>query len=383
MCKSEIKNNHTIKQFFSLLRAALWKRSVEQFLFEKQTADWDELKRLAEKQTVLPLLYTSAETLPIDLRPSKEWFRAIYPFVLRTQQGNLLINKTLEKAVLALQDSGVKPTLLKGAAYAQYYAIPELRQCGDIDLYTGGGYSKALDTAHVQGWNGSSVETIKHSSFTLDGVHIEIHRMAAILPRYLANRRFQEWTVKQLSSSTRSLQAGSAEVSLPSPIFDAVFVFIHLYHHFINGGIGLRQLCDWAMILHTHRRIINRTELKVQLKRFGLLRAWKMFGYIAVHRIGLPSEEFPFYDKSYEAKGNKILAFILNEGNFGHSTPRMAQRPDGYFAGKLHALRHSQQRLLLLFPIIPIDATLTMLQHLVIGVRQVIIDKLCKQRKEN
>lgn len=56
------------------------------------------------------------------------------------------MNMTLQLLVLTLRKAGIEPVLLKGQGLSRYYPTPELRQCGDIDIYVGEeNYEKAYD----------------------------------------------------------------------------------------------------------------------------------------------------------------------------------------------------------------------------------------------
>lgn len=123
-----------------------------------------------------------------------------------------------------------------------------------------------------------------------------------------------------------------------------MFIFYHMYRHLITGGVGLRQLCDCVMYLHRFKDEINRNLLHEDLCRMGLMRIWKIFGCIAVHHLGLPKEEFPFYSDTAETK--ELSEFLLEEvilrnGNFGHYNPDKQARPKDYLAGKLFSLRNT------------------------------------------
>jgi hypothetical protein len=65
----------------------------------------------------------------------------------------------------------------------------------------------------------------------------------------------------------------------------------------------------------------------------GQMSEWKVFGSLAVHRLGMPQEFMPFYsdNKSYQLKADRVLAFILETGNFGHNRDhsRYAFEPAG------------------------------------------------------
>ena len=53
----------------------------------------------------------------------------------------------------------------------------------------------------------------------------------------------------------------------------------------------------------------------------GLMSEWKAFAALAVNTMGMPAETMPFYSDSayWKHKANRILACILDTGNFGHN----------------------------------------------------------------
>lgn len=390
-----IEQNTLYARLMSLLRAALWQTAADTTLFGNPPAetdipgvhptDWNALFTLSRQQTVAPVVYTAILTLPEALRPDGTWLRAAYPHLLRTRQAHRLLNATLHEAVAALLTEGIRPVLLKGQAYARHYPDPELRQCGDIDLYIGEeDYPRACALARRLGWQpysgGNLTPSPKHYGCFLNGVCIELHRIAALPDNPFADRLFRPWSRKQLAppateAAVLKPEYPAAAVPLPPPLFDVVFVFLHLYHHFLNGGVGLRQLCDWVMLLHAHRDRIDRTELERCLRRFRLWNAWRKFGPVAVDHLGLPPREFPFYDPCLRPGAKKILDIILHEGNFGKHAPERTQRPDGYWCGKLHSFRRYQRRLLTLLPLAPKDVAVCYSRFIYKGVRQLFIDR--------
>lgn len=370
-----------ILQLLSLLRAALWQTPADLAPFAMLPADWNAVRDLAFRQTVGPLACQGALSLPEPYRPPQEWLRAAFAHTVSNLHTHRLLDNCLAESVACLKKAGLRPVLLKGQAYARQYPEATLRQCGDIDLWVGeADYPLACATARHFGWESDPADkhlpNAKHYGCYLRGVSIELHRVAAQLANPSADRRFRRWSREQLSATTRTMQVEGTDILLPPPLFDVVFVFLHLYHHFLNGGIGLRQVCDWVMLLHTHAGVLDRRELHTLLKRFGLLHAWRLFAPIAVEHLGLPEEEFPLYTPLYRSKSEMILAVILREGNFGWYAPGQTERPDGYWRGKLHSYLRYQKRLWMLFSVAPAAVARCYGSYMVRGVKQILFDKL-------
>ncbi len=367
------------KQLLTLVRSSLWNAPIEHSLFSQYSVDWDEIGRMAMDQTVGVLVTRAALSLPNNLLPPKEWIRKAYSIIERNRRTHHLMDSCVSEVVLKLRTAGIDSVLLKGQAYARAYPIPTLRQCGDIDLFVGiFNYYSAYRAVNGFGWDCEErfIQEAKHYGCSVNGVRIELHRIAGILPTRKANQKFQEWSQQQLSSTNNNIEINGEKISVPSPIFTVIFVFMHMYHHFLNGGIGLRHLCDWIMLLHTHHKDFDTIELERLLKDFRLLRGWKLFSPIAVNYLGLPEEECPLYANNYSKQSSKILSFILKEGNFGRATYKSSNRPKGYLAGKIYSFRRNSIRLTSKFAVDPHTILLTYGSYIYKGTRQVITDLL-------
>jgi len=372
--------NRTEQQFFSLLRSGLWNGPIDVTLFSAPV-DWRAILNIAAMQTVSGVVSDGISNLPSDIQPPVPVMRRLYQTVIRIEQSHELLNRQLTEIVARLQSEGIAPVLLKGQGVAQYYPNPVRRQCGDIDLYIGHkDYKKACELAVRWGIvSPGDIESHKHYHFRWNGVAIEFHRIAERLRNPVRNKYFQRWTVFHLLDGNmhRTWNLDHTEIRLPPVNLDALYIFSHAYHHFTFGGVGFRQLCDWALFLSAFSNQINREELYHDLKSFGLLRGWQIFGYIAVHYLGLAEEQFPFFSGKHHKISQEIISkHILHTGNFGLYDPDREERPAGYLAGKLHTFKNQSRRVGRLFSLAPADMALYYANFLTIGLRQIIKDKL-------
>lgn len=367
------------KQLLSLVRSSLWNAPIDISLFSDHPVNWDSIGRIAMQQTVGILAMQAALSLPDDLLPPKEWIRKAYSIIERNRRTHNLVDKCAAEAVSKLRTAGIKSVLLKGQAYARAYQSPTLRQCGDIDLYVGNdNYFTAFKAANEFGWECEEkfLPEAKHYGCNLYGVRIELHRIAGLLPTKKINQKFQEWSQNQLTTNNKSIKICNEGINVPSPIFTVIFVFLHLYLHFLSGGIGLRHLCDLTMLLHAHYKDINDAELEKRLREFGLLRGWKLFSSIAVSQLGLPKSECPLYTDTNPKLSNKILSFILKEGNFGRASHLKSNRPKGYIAGKIYSFIQNSKRMSSKFSVDPNTILLNYGSYIYKGTHRVILDLL-------
>ncbi len=378
--KETIISTSTTQQLLSLVRASLWQTPVDtrpsqDALTSGSYINWDAITTMALQQTVGVSAFTAALTLPPQLLPSKEWRHKAYSFIERNRRTHLLLDSCVAEATQLLKEVDIPNVLLKGQAYARNYPASTLRQCGDIDLYVGeANYRKAYEATKKLGWQSTEefIPKSKHYGCALKGVRIELHRLAGILSSPKANRKFQEWSTQQLLHSNRKINIDKEEISLPTPIFDVIFVFLHLYHHFINGGIGLRQVCDWVTLLHTHSNSIDHNELTHRLKEFQLLKPWQAFTPIAVQYLALPEYECPLYSPKYTKRAEKIFSFILKEGNFGRYRASVKPCPKGYWQQKIYAFRQVNSKMLPRLSVDPWRILNTYTRTLYSGMRGII-----------
>lgn len=363
----------SVRIFFSLLRAGMYGTPVPEDELPA-SIDWNAVTGLARKHVVSGIVIEGVRLLPDRLRPAGRISERMGSFALRLIQANMVMDKTAASLASFLKRHGVDGVLLKGQGVARYYRIPQMRQSGDIDYYVGRKHYKkasALCRESAERDSGPCEESAQHLGFKMNGITIELHRRASRMFSPFSNRRFQKWTEEELehSPARRMLTLGGEKVRLPSYDFDAVYIFYHAWRHFISGGIGLRQLCDWAMIFHSHGSDIDREKLEETVRRLGLTRGWALFASIAVRHLGVPEEQIPLYDRAYDEKSESILADIVAGGNFGYysHTFRKAMSRKSFLGRGLGKVRAATRYFMSLFPIIPAEATFLYINRLIYG----------------
>lgn len=356
----------------TLVRMALW---GGQEPLPENKPNWQEVLFLAEKQTLFGLVAEAVPMLPEYLQPDPQSRMKLHTIAMRIIRSHSLLNRKVADIKTRMDSYGMHTVLFKGQGTALNYPNPQSRQCGDIDLYVGEeNFARALKLLDpLSDKEAKDYRHLKHFNIEEDGVDIEIHRIAEILPGFKHDRLFQQWTKTNLSGpSVRKVEIGGASVNLPPADFDALYIMNHAWHHFMTGGIGLRQLCDWTMHLHRFHKDVDADVLRTNLQNFGLTRAWQIMSSVTVRYLGLPQNECPLYDGAYADKADKVLEVIWSEGNFGHhSSERKTPRPKGHFAGKLHSFRNNTARIIRIISISPVDVLYSWIYYFINGMRNV------------
>lgn len=326
--------------FFALLRAGLWNKEVDLSPFD-HPVDWQVLMEHGRKQTVLGVLADGIGRLPSVMSPPLPIRRKLQRELLQIRQGHIMLNHVLHEVWKKLTDAGISPILLKGQGVAQNYIYPEQRQCGDIDLYVGSEeYDATCRIMEAYGTvDGMEGESFLHRHFHRNGIVIEIHRIAAYMSDPFSNKHFQQLTRSWLhDGKSNCVKLKGSDILVPPANFDALFLFYHFLRHFIHGGIGLRQVCDWVLCLHARKNEIDRERLLREVRFLRMEKFWQLFGCIAVEYLGLPEDEFPGFIPFKQKRVKRAIHLILEAGNFGHYFYDARQRPKSYYRGKLFAL---------------------------------------------
>lgn len=339
--------------FFSLVRSGLWGTPADRQLFRSVSPDdWETVYRMANSQALLALTFDGISSLPAELRPP----RALYlKWAARTAQIEQA-NKRLNQLLPELNTLTGKPAASRTAERARHRhqlphsLAPAMRR--HRHLFRKQGQPIANRLLLQQGAIVEGEASDKHASYSLKGVHIENHRIILRLNSPLANRHFQQiirkWYPQEtdyaLFSETGKEDSKAVSIAIPPATFNALYIFLHAFVHFLNSGIGLRQLCDWTCLLANRHKEIDATTLLRQLQDLGLLHAAQAFGYIAVTRLGLPANRLPFPLEGTKQIGEQLLEDILSTGNFGQHDNRIKPRPKGYWAGKWYTFCRATRR---------------------------------------
>lgn len=317
-----------ISVFLALLKAGLWEKEAR--LSQYENIDFQEVYRLAEEQSVLGLVAAGLDHI-LDIKPPKEVVLQFVGQALQIERQNQAMNNFIGEIIEKMRTIGIYTLLVKGQGIAQCYEKPLWRASGDVDLLlSNDNYGKAKNylkpLATLVEREG---EYQKHLSLTFDPWVVELH---GSLRTGLSSRVDKAIDDTQndvfYGGNVRSWQNGRTQVFLPGVDDDVFFVFTHFLKHFYKGGLGLRQICDWCRLLYTCKDSLNHGLLESRIQEMGLMTEWKAFAAMAVDYLGMPAEAMPLYssEKKWSRKGDKICAFVMEVGNFGHN------RDNSYYA---------------------------------------------------
>ena len=317
-----MKLDKNLQAFFALLRAGLWEQEACLAVYED--IDYSKVNQLAEDHAVCGIIAAGIEHV-VDTVVPKETILKFVGSTLQIEQRNVEMDQNVAILVSSFNQKGIEASLVKGQGVAQCYGRPKWRSSGDIDfLLDELNYSKAKDYLSQLVVSPTKEkkkhQKMKHAEFYINNCIIELHgtlhpnlspkmnyAIDDIQKKMFSEKRFRIW------------KNGEVEIFMPEPTIDVVFVFTHILQHFFESGIGLRQICDLCRLLWKYNKEINVSSLGSYLKKMGIETEWKAFASLMVTSLGYPKEVMPFYDSSFDRKGDKVLSFIIESGNFGRN----------------------------------------------------------------
>ena len=300
--------------FFELLKSGLWSCPSS---FNGQV-DWHQMKEMAKMQSVTGILFDGIQHLRKTQRPPTRMLLDWFGQTLHIESANIKHNQDLASLVDFLRNEGVDSRLLKGQGCASYYPNPLHRQCGDIDLFVGKEqYGRVLHLIESKGIR-IEKDSVKDAHFIWRNTQVELHWIEEYFYSRRLNGRLQQIFRKEEWKNPKVIMVEGVSVAMLNPTLNVFHVFVHLWHHFLQVGVGLRQICDWMLILKRDECLIDWISIHKYVKRMGAERAWCAFYGLTVKYLGLELTNVPVWMQAWrDYDVDEIVKDVLIQGNFG------------------------------------------------------------------
>ena len=286
--------------------------------------DWRQLYTFASRQALLGFCFDGIERLTKEfseeLKQNPMGRDLLMTWMGAAQQihrQSMKVNAVAGKLFSMLREDGFRCCILKGQGNALMYPKPYSRTPGDIDVWVNASREYLTEYAKRH-FNLEDDIRFHHLATTMDGVPIELHFFPCSMNNPIYHARLQKWFRRNADlqcSHIVGLPDGAGDIAIPTTAFNVVYQLTHLYHHFFDEGIGMRQIIDYYYVVNNDELLVIRDTLQKELKHLGL---WKFAGavmYVLHETLGLSEEKMiaPMDEK----RGKLLLAEILNGGNFG------------------------------------------------------------------
>ena len=268
-----------ITAFFAFLKYCLG--SKENMSRVIAGMDWQELYSFASKQALLGLCFEGIERLgkeyPVELKQNPIRRELLMTWMGKAQQihrQNMKVNVVAGKLFSMLREDGMRCCVLKGQGNALMYPNPYSRTPGDIDVWIDASRERIMEYAQKKFELGDDIR-LQHLETSLDGVPVELHFFPCSMNNPIYHARLQIWFRRnadlQCSHIVR-LPDEAGDIAIPTTAFNVVYQLTHLYHHFFDEGIGMRQIIDYFLVVNDFSKnvFLNNKSSKITPSLFTL-----------------------------------------------------------------------------------------------------------------
>jgi hypothetical protein len=333
--------------FLELLRSAIWKQPANPAMFAHTDEEtWRSLFEYAATQSAAALITDGVSTLPPNCAPPRLVSIDLLLYTDNVEEQNAKFNRVLAKISDDYASLGLPFILLKGQGNALYYPNPAHRNSGDIDLffYGDGDYEKAKQWVAKNGYP-CEEETLYHLGYHYDGIIIEIHNCL----KYFTNEKYNKPLKDKVDAviggnMLETIKIGETTVKVLPAGFNAFYVFEHFFHHFTHTGIGVRQICDWLLLLSARHGDINKEAFTATARQFDLLKPMRVFAHAAIKYLGAQPDIFPFDLGADSRFSDLVMNDVLRGGDFGYHHSGIGGKLEQSLRQKWHRYIYSLRR---------------------------------------
>ncbi|MCM1568694.1 MAG: nucleotidyltransferase family protein [Roseburia sp.] len=320
-------------------------------------ADINGIWELAERHRVLALVYDVLEGQACLGEKERDRLQRVAASTVRQSYRLLFLSRQL---IDILERADIPVLVLKGSGVAAWYPVPEYRKSGDIDLCFRDRESalEALSLLQKEGWHRKEEEHASHHICCSNekGIDVELHiRLAEAFDSGELNRKLEELTPVFLEERCRREVMGVA-LPVPRDAHQALSLLLHMLHHFLRAGFGLRLLCDWVVFWNGVREKETAAEFRQLARDCGLEGFAEAVTLVCERYLGLKRNKvYPagkgregssLKERFSEGYGERLLTEIMEAGEFGGSAgdrDRMVALREKSLAGYFREFHHQMR----------------------------------------
>lgn len=238
-------------------------------------------------------------------------------------RGVMHVNKEHIRLHKIMTEAGIPYVILKGAASASYYPDPLMRAMGDVDfLIDVSDVERTCKTLEEKGFKRNPKEHEKHIVYFDENGHYEMHITPAGVPKGEKGDKVRD-LLKDIIAQSRQYETDFGTIRVPSEFHHGLVLLLHTCCHLTSEGIGLRQLCDWAVFVSSFSDEEFREIFEEKLKSVGLWKFAQVLTKTSVDYLGCKS--FSFGEEIDDGITEEIIKDIFKSGNLGQKNPTSMQ----------------------------------------------------------
>lgn len=284
--------------------------------------EWTPVWKTAIHQGVLGVTYDAIPRLPANCRPDTDHLMDWTWQVIESETKYQKHRQTLSELSDVYSSNGINMILMKGYGLSLNYPLPHHRPVGDADIFLIYNADTSVVCQKTAGEKGDEIiknlgcnvklHEVKHSVFDYKDLHVENHSDIINEMEHPSLRKLEKFLKQELKS--HSVLDPDTKCYLPSDLFNALFLPLHLGFHFVYGGTILRQLCDWAMFVASDKRQIDWDKVKELAIEAGYFRFLCCINGILISVFGVPSRYLPDWPRE-EKLQPRVFEVIIGKND--------------------------------------------------------------------
>lgn len=238
-----------------LIRRSIGEEKTKELNGETSTEDADDKAKsvyvndrvleIMRRHTVIPIVFDPASLKGEDATLS-EIQRSTEKTALQSYH---LLFETV-RICEALEGEGILAAVLKGAAAASFFPVPEYRKSGDVDilLCDPEDIERAVSVMEKLGYQKSEVQDALHQVVFENGsgIEVELHIMLAEPFDNSKINEFNEMLLPDIAKHIKKREIMGYRIPVLDDDYQAYELLLHMLQHFLRRGFGLKLLCDWV-----------------------------------------------------------------------------------------------------------------------------------------
>ena len=290
--------------------------------------DWEEIYRLSQAHNLTPAIYEAAYALPEFSTASQEIANQFMTTALGQSSTQFIRTEALFVIYEKLLAAGVRPLILKGLICRSLYPQPDLRLSCDEDLWIRKEDVLACDNVlRDNGYMAEDqvlldhldkvIDTAQELTYESDVLMLEMHlnpfgsnNSTRVQLNQLFAEAFQHVTSVEIEGHT---------IYTLDATWHYLFIFFHLYKHFISGGVGIRQVLDLLLYYEHYQDKIDFSFIEPLLDTFGAHTFHDALFTLGRERLGfsaLPAAGF-------SGDLDPLLTDLIESGAYGNGSKAM------------------------------------------------------------
>lgn len=307
--------------FFDLLQVAIGVKDGKQMVVSPQ--QWLDFYNFCKRQALLGVGFAAVEKIgscPKDLMLS--W----YAVVMQIQRRNLQMTMACREVSEKFARDGFDSCVLKGQGNLLNYPEPlkGRRQPGDIDIWVSPKNGENAQKAVIKYVRKISNTELRPNYLHVDmnwkeGIEVEVHYRPRFLVSPYRNHRILTWFEKQKAACMQNVVEGG--FSIPITSVNVVYQMSHLFSHYFDEGLGMRQMLDYYYVLKRwHGEQQPNNEIMQPLRSFGITKFAAAVMWVLQEVFAMQQDDM--ICEPNEKEGRKLLSEMMLSGNFGQYDER-------------------------------------------------------------